>query len=50
MSSPVGSAGGRAPAGNAFWRILKATKRFFLYLHADASGDLVLEFLKHDKS
>ena len=27
---------GRAPAGNAFWHILKATERSFLHLQADA--------------
>ena len=32
MSSPSGVRG-RAPAENGFWRILKATKRSFLYLY-----------------
>jgi len=37
------------PARNAFWSILKATKRSLLYLYADALSNLVLEMLKHDK-
>ena len=32
VSSPSGVRG-RAPAENGFWRILKATKRLFLYLY-----------------
>ena len=32
VSSPSGVRG-RAPAGNGFWRILKATERSFLYLY-----------------
>ena len=32
----IRGARGGAPAGNVFWRILKATARAFLYLYADA--------------
>jgi len=50
MSSHSGVRG-RAPAGNAFWRILKATERSFLY-KADALSnlDLLLDILNMTKS
>ena len=35
VSSPSGVRGG-SPAGNAFWRILKATERSFWHIYADA--------------
>jgi len=49
VSSPSGvrGTGGRAPAGNAFWHILKATD--FLYLYADALSNRVLQIMKNYK-
>jgi len=44
VSSPSGVQG-TAAAGNAFWRILKAKERSFLYLLVS----LVLGILKRDK-
>ena len=46
-NSPAGP--GWAPTGNTFWCILKATEHSFLYLHADALSNLVLEISKHYK-
>jgi len=48
VSTPSGVRG-RALAGTAFWRILKATERSCLYLYADALSNLVLEILQHEK-
>jgi len=55
MSSPSGGRG-RAPSGNAFWRILnlKATDEersfcTYMYMLMHAMSKLVLEILKHAK-